>query len=169
MQGRFAFEHLHKPRQAFLQPHFISSLQTNDASGIDVHLGLHRLSESSHPHSPGVGITGFKTVAWAQKNPACYAARSACCSRASCVGGMFPRLRPLENRERRPSLMLLNLLVRSYQRMTNRSIVSKCSCYNSSGTDESNPKIAVTDGQMFISRRQTFSPFQKRLTLYHIR
>ena len=146
MQGRFAFEHLHKPRQAFLQPHFISSLQTNDASGIDVHLGLHRLSESSHPHSPGVGITGFRTVAWADKNPARYAARSACCSRASCVGWMFSRLRPLENRERRQSLMLLNLLVRSYQRMTNRSIVSKCSCLNSSGIDESNPKMAVTDG-----------------------
>ena len=36
---------------------FFSSLQTDDASGIDVHLGLHQLSESSHPHSPGVGIT----------------------------------------------------------------------------------------------------------------
>ena len=62
---------------------------------------------------------------------------------------MFSRLRPLENRERQQSLMLLNLLVRSYQRMTNRSIVSKWSCLKSSGIDESNPKMAVTDGQMF--------------------
>ena len=108
-----------------------------------VNRGSH-LSGQVQPQSLGDGRTRSLIIAWPQSKPPGNTARLICCSRAAFVGGWPCIWRPLRvNRSWIVSLMQMNVLVRSYRRMVNRSNLFTVSSDTRSGVLLISVKVRV--------------------------
>ena len=80
--------HLHLPPHAVLQPHFISCWQFSAIGGSVVQTICHKESCCFHPQSDGLAIPSWRIVVLPHMQPAWYAARLMCWTKAALVGGI---------------------------------------------------------------------------------
>ena len=81
-------KHLHLPRHSDLQPHLANCSQLCATGAFAVQNTPHCSPSFFHPQSAGLSASGWHWVAWPHMQPAWYAARLVCWSRAALVGGM---------------------------------------------------------------------------------
>ena len=119
-------KHLHLPRHSDLQPHLASCSQLCATGAFAVQNNPHCSPIFFHPQSAGLSASGWHWVAWPHMQPAWYAARLVCWSRAALVGGTASY--GLCFRANMPSLAsstLTAVLDRSHSRTTNCSRISR--------------------------------------------